>query len=167
MWIALFSNSGSELAEVIENVGTEPFMILNDRMRTPHDKRLLGKVRVMDHSNIVDYLSKLPKDVVVTLHGYLRILPEKAITDNTFNIHPGDIVKYPQLKGIHPQRKAIQEGLPSTGVVIHKVDSGVDTGEIQMLRTFNIPEGSNEESLINALRVIGVDMWTILLRNKL
>jgi methionyl-tRNA formyltransferase len=167
MWIALFSNSGTELAEVIERTGTWPDIILLDKYRTPIDKRITDKVQHSSHEDIKEYLKACPKDALVTMHGYLRVLPEECITDDTYNIHPGDIVKYPQLRGIHPQKKAIEEGLDSTGVVIHKVDAGVDTGEIQMLSVHSIKEGSDEASLIKELRDIGINMWVDFLRGKL
>ena len=167
MWIALFSNSGTELAEVIERTGKEPDIIFLDKFRTPIDKRIVDKVRYSSHEGVKDYLKASPKDTLVTLHGYLRLLPEECITDRTYNIHPGDIVMYPELRGIDPQKKAIELGLKSTGVVIHKVDAGIDTGEIQFVVTHDIEEGTDEETLIRELRDIGINMWINFLSGKI
>lgn len=167
MWIALFSNSGTELAEVIERTGVWPDIIFLDKFRTAVDKRIMAKVRYSTHDGIKEYLRNCPKDTLVTLHGYLRILPEECITNETYNIHPGDIVKYPELRGIHPQKKALDLGLPTTGVIIHRVDAGVDTGQIQMLSVVGIREDADEASLINDLRNVGIDMWVSFLKGKL
>ena len=82
-------------------------------------------------------------------------------------MHPGDIVKYPSLKGIHPQKKALQMGLEETGVVIHEVDKTVDGGEIIDYQTYKIKKDENLAGLINELRLLSIDMWIKFLNKKL
>ena len=51
-------------------------------------------------------------------------------TYNIYNLHPGLITKYPQLKGFNPQERAFKENLDTSGAVIHKVTPQLDSGEI-------------------------------------
>jgi folate-dependent phosphoribosylglycinamide formyltransferase PurN len=105
---------------------------------------------------------------LVTLHGYLRILPEEVVTTHeVINGHPGDIIKYPELKGKDPQAKAIDLGLPSTGVVLHKAVAEVDAGEILKHQERTIHAGTTTEQLILDLKALQLNLWCDLLRERL
>lgn len=167
MWVALFSNSGNELAEVCERLGRYPDRILVDKIRTTVHSDIDCRSELLSHKEILEELKNLPDDTIVTLHGYLRIINGDSIKENMYNVHPGDIIKYPELVGIHPQRRALDLKLPSTGVVIHKVTDELDGGEIQLFVGHDIKEGIDESTLIGELREIAVKMWVMLLRGKL
>jgi len=159
-WIALFSNSGNEIAEISKRLGRYPDRIICDKKRTEWNEYISDKVELVSHDNIINQLSvRAPLHSLVTLHGYLRILPPHSILPYTFNVHPGDIVKYPELKGIHPQKKALELKLPSTGVVIHEVTPVVDDGKIVMSESYIMKGDETEEILINNLRDLSIDMW--------
>jgi folate-dependent phosphoribosylglycinamide formyltransferase PurN len=51
-------------------------------------------------------------DAIVTLHGWLRVIPAYVCErSRIYNGHPGLITKYPELKGKDPQVRAfIKEG---------------------------------------------------------
>jgi folate-dependent phosphoribosylglycinamide formyltransferase PurN len=166
MWVALFSNSGSELAEVCERLGRYPDRILVDKIRTTVHSDIDCRSELLSHKEILEELKNLPDDAIVTLHGYLRIINGDSIKESMYNVHPGDIIKYPELVGIHPQRKAIDLKLPSTGVVIHKVTDELDGGEIQLFVSHDIEPGTDENKLIKELRDISIKMWMMLLRGK-
>ena len=169
MWIAIFSHSGSELASVIETIGREPDHIVTNQFETTKiDERLRNKIEYMEAKDIHDWLTAVADDgPVVTLHGYNRIVPERALTEKMYNVHPGDIETYPELRGIHPQRKALDLGLPRTGVVIHRVDEGVDTGKVIASQQYVIYDHETEISLINNLRELSINMWCELLEDIL
>lgn len=166
MWVALFSNSGSELAEVCARLGRVPDKIYLDKVRTNIDSSIDSLTTVLPHDTIMDELKDLPDDTIITLHGYLRIIRRECIKPNMYNVHPGDIIKYPELVGIHPQRKAVDLKLPSTGVVIHKVTDELDGGEIQLFVAHDIEPGTDENKLIKELRDVSIKMWVMLLRGK-
>lgn len=166
MWVALFSNSGSELGSLCRKLGTKPDVILCDKIRGEWDSDIANNTQLRDHNDIVDLLASYPEDTLITLHGYLRLIPQKAIKDNMYNVHPGDIIKYPQLKGIHPQAKALELNLPTTGVVIHKLTGEVDSGEIVSFAAYSMKENENKYSLINNLRDISINLWYEFLRGK-
>lgn len=76
---------------------------------------------------IIDYLTEFKIDLVV-LAGFMRIIGENLL--NAFpiiNIHPSLLPDFPGRHGIEDAFKA---GVKETGVTIHWVDSGVDSGPI-------------------------------------
>jgi len=65
---------------------------------------------------------------LVVLAGFMKILPPEfvaALTPKLINTHPSLLPKYP---GAHAVRDALADGAKVTGVTIHVVDEGVDTG---------------------------------------
>ena len=165
-WVALFSNSGKELAEVIDKIGIEPDLILCDQVRTDWDDRF-PSVQISPAHHIEDLLKNLNEDTLVTLHGYWRLLKASDIKAKIYNVHPGDIFKYPELKGIHPQKKAIELGLESTGVLIHRVDDTVDGGTPELFSDYVIHKGETVEGLTEELRHEAVKLWQIFFVGKL
>ena len=67
---------------------------------------------------------------LVVLAGFMKVLPANfvsALKGKLINIHPSLL---PEFKGAHAVRDALAAGATKTGVTIHYVDEGVDTGEI-------------------------------------
>lgn len=171
MWIAMFSQTGSEIAGIIERTGKQPDRIITNNMDSTqwHSGIYNSGVAVMkaSHKDIVSYLNEV-KPAKITLHGYLRILPESVCDRHTiWNGHPGDIVKYPELKGKDPQKKALDLGLPSTGVVLHECIPEVDAGKIVRHAQVDIPEYCKEEQLISILKGLQLDLWVDLIEEIL
>ncbi|CAK8053905.1 phosphoribosylglycinamide formyltransferase [Eupransor demetentiae] len=66
----------------------------------------------------------------ILLAGYMRILGEtliKAYPGRIVNIHPALLPNFPGREGI---KDAYEAGVAETGVTIHLVDAGIDTGPI-------------------------------------
>ena len=169
MWIAIFSHSGSELASIVEVLGKKPdYIITNNHDISKIDYRIEElNPTFMKANEIHDYLEEInDQNPLVTLHGYNRIIPLDSLCDKMYNVHPGDTIKYPELRGKDPQKKALELGLNSTGVIIHQVDEGVDTGETQMVGTHPIREGITEKELIDELRVVAISLWCAFLVGK-
>ncbi|MDT2658332.1 phosphoribosylglycinamide formyltransferase [Enterococcus hulanensis] len=67
---------------------------------------------------------------LVVLAGYMRIIGKDLLAEfpnRIVNIHPALLPNFPGLHGI---KDAYEAGVKETGVTIHYVDSGVDTGPI-------------------------------------
>lgn len=172
MWIALFSQTGSEIYNIAQRLDRYPdFILTNNQDRDNWHPGLLDARCMMigTHKELMDTMAIMPAwDALVTLHGYLRILPETIVDRfEIVNGHPGDIVKYPELKGKDPQAKAIELGLPSSGVVLHKAVAEVDAGEILKHQERNIHAGTTTEQLILDLKAIQLDLWCELLRERI
>ncbi len=74
------------------------------------------------------------------LAGYMRILGETLLKafrsekcTRIVNIHPSLLPAYP---GIHSYERAFSDGVEESGVTIHFVDGGVDTGPIILQNKF-------------------------------
>lgn len=78
-------------------------------------------------ADTLEFLKANNFDLVV-LAGYMRILP-KEITEyiKIINIHPSLL---PDFKGMDAIKQAYESGISQTGVTVHYVDEGVDTGPI-------------------------------------
>lgn len=78
---------------------------------------------------IVDLLEKYDIDLVC-LAGYMKIVGTtllKAYEGRIINIHPAYLPEFP---GAHGIDDAWEAGVDQSGVTIHWVDSGVDTGTV-------------------------------------
>ncbi|ORI78082.1 phosphoribosylglycinamide formyltransferase [Leuconostoc mesenteroides subsp. cremoris] len=77
-------------------------------------------------------INQLETDQVdgILLAGYMRILTPKLIdaySGKIINLHPAMLPKFP---GRHSILDAFEAVVPETGVTVHFVDNGIDTGEI-------------------------------------
>ncbi len=60
------------------------------------------------------------------------------------NVHPSLLPKYP---GVHSLQEALDAGDSQTGMTIHVIDDGVDTGNILLQKTCPILPGDTLETL--------------------
>ncbi len=83
---------------------------------------------------------------LVVLAGFMKILPPEfvaALSPNLINTHPSLLPKYP---GAHAVRDALADGATVTGVTIHVVDEGVDTGpQIAQAEVAVLPDETEHE----------------------
>lgn len=80
------------------------------------------------HEAILAFLAQ-PFDLLI-LAGYMRILPPEIVEplpQRILNIHPSLLPAYP---GLHAIQRAWEAGERHTGVSVHFVDRGVDTGPL-------------------------------------
>jgi folate-dependent phosphoribosylglycinamide formyltransferase PurN len=167
-WIAFFSQTGSELYEVCEQLKKYPDVIVTNNQELNNiTEDLIGKSQMRflpEKPTAQDYYTVLTADAVVTLHGWLRIVPGAVCkTNEIYNGHPGLINKHPQLKGKDPQAKAVELQLETSGCVIHRVTAEVDDGEILVHRETSI-KGLTEEETITHLHGLSVELWVKFLR---
>ena len=91
---------------------------------------------------------------LVVLAGFMRILPANfvnALKGRLINTHPSLLPLYP---GAHAVRDALAAKATITGVTIHKVDEGVDTGEIIVQQSVPVDANDSESSLHEKIKVI-------------
>jgi phosphoribosylglycinamide formyltransferase-1 len=83
----------------------------------------------------------------VVLAGFMRVLTPvflDAYAGRIVNVHPALLPSFP---GVNAQRQALEHGVKITGVTVHFVDSGVDTGPIIAQRAVPVLPGDDEASL--------------------
>ena len=117
---------------------------------------------------IEQYLQYLHEDALVTMHGWLRIVPGDVCEKrNIYNGHPGLITEYPQLKGKDPQQKAIDLGLEYSGCVLHKATAELDGGPIVDVSDKVVIESKTTDEVFASLHEASVNMWVKFLQKKL
>ena len=173
-WIAFFSQTGSEIADVAECLGRWPDRIItNDRpehLRTI-DPRVeeKGYFTFNNKPSIEEYEEALFyfPEAIITLHGWLRIMPPSICEKfKIYNGHPGLITEYPELKGKDPQIRAFEGKYPTAGAVLHKVTAGVDEGKIIAEERFNA-HNLELNDLFRILRDRSLYMWHNFLKRVL
>ncbi|MBF0787739.1 MULTISPECIES: phosphoribosylglycinamide formyltransferase [unclassified Streptococcus] len=94
---------------------------------------------------IVDLLEQHQIDLVV-LAGYMKIVSEtllSAYEGRIINIHPAYLPEFP---GAHGIEDAWEAGVDQSGVTVHWVDRGIDTGQIiKQVRVPRYKEDSLED----------------------
>src|SRR3989440_808146 len=78
---------------------------------------------------MADWLQLRGVDLVV-LAGYMHLLTPgflERFPDRVVNVHPSLL---PQFPGAHPIDDALAAGVETTGVTVHYVDGGLDTGAV-------------------------------------
>lgn len=83
----------------------------------------------------VQLLFRSTDPLLITLHGWLRIIPAEICemhSGRIFNGHPALIDEYPDLKGLDQQESIVnaQDRYPYIGSVVHEVTAGVDEGKV-------------------------------------
>jgi phosphoribosylglycinamide formyltransferase 1 len=89
-------------------------------------------------------IAKHEPDLVV-LAGFMRVLGATVVTRfRIVNTHPALLPAFP---GAHAVRDALAAGVSSTGVTVHWVDEGVDTGPVIAQVAVPVSAGDDEDSL--------------------
>lgn len=94
------------------------------------------------------------KPDLIALAGYMRMLSPKfleAYPDRVLNIHPALLPSFP---GVHGIKDAWDYGVKVTGVTLHLVDGGMDTGPIVLQEALPVQEGESLEALEERIHAI-------------
>ena len=171
-WFAFFSHTGSEIVNLYKRIGIAPDCITTNK--SPDDPEInkgifdlpsriqymCNKPTAADYDNL---LNECEGGCICTLHGWMRIIPKSICKDyEIYNLHPGLITKYPELKGKDPQDR-VQDHHKKIGVVIHEVIPEVDSGEI-LVEVSQINPSSN---IHDTLKTTALEAWITLFEKKL
>jgi phosphoribosylglycinamide formyltransferase-1 len=168
--VVLISGGGSNLKAVLEATedSTYPVNILavgadNDADGLAHADRYGIPTFVVSPSNfenraawaeeLLASIKNFNPDLII-LAGFMRILPPnfvRAVSPRLINTHPSLLPLFP---GAHAVHDAMAAGATETGVTIHIVDEGVDTGpHLAQAKVAVLPEDT-EESLHERIKVV-------------
>ena len=95
---------------------------------------------------LADAVAEHQPDLVVCA-GFMRILGRPvldAFPQRVVNTHPSLLPAFP---GAHAVRDALAYGVKVTGVTVHLVDEGVDTGPVVAQASVSVEPGDDEPSL--------------------
>jgi phosphoribosylglycinamide formyltransferase-1 len=102
---------------------------------------------------------------LVALAGFMRILGPKLVSRfRIVNTHPALLPAFP---GAHAVRDALAAGASTTGVTVHWVDDGVDTGAIIVQAEVPIRPGDDEDSLRERIQAAEKPLYVNAIRTVL
>ena len=100
---------------------------------------------------IADWLQERGVGLVV-LAGYMKLIAPEFLArfpQRVINVHPALLPAFPGLRVI---QQALDYGAKVTGVTVHFVDDGVDTGPINLQRALEIGDAADADELHARLR---------------
>lgn len=160
----LASGNGSNFQAILDAIATHRLqaqvriLIVNNPAARALDRAKQAGVStvVINHREFPDreafdkalgsWLDQAGVDLVV-LAGFMRVLGSALINrykNRIVNIHPSLLPAFP---GLHAIEKAHAAQVTETGVTVHIVDTGVDTGPILAQQALAIVPGETLESL--------------------
>jgi len=184
IWKTFFSQSGSEIYEISKNIGRFPDAIITNKSFEEMDKinpNLLERcfdrfIFLPKKPTVQEYREAIRHTDIITLHGYLRILPPEICGRfKIYNGHPGLITKFPELKGKDPQAKVwfshAERPYYQHGHVIHEVIPEVDAGKVVSEKEFYCKNIYNEFNSLNdyigKLHKVAIENWVGFMRKSL
>jgi phosphoribosylglycinamide formyltransferase-1 len=105
------------------------------------------------------------KPDLIVLAGFMRILPASfvsAVAPRMINTHPSLLPLFP---GAHAVHDAMVAGAKQTGVTIHIVDEGVDTGPHLAQAAVDISPEDSEESLHERIKTVERELLVQVVRD--
>jgi len=99
---------------------------------------------------IGDWLTQRDVDLIV-LAGYMQLLSPRFVErfrSRIVNVHPALLPSFPGLDAIE---QALEHGVRITGVTVHFVDEGVDSGPIILQRPVPVPPSRDLNELEDAI----------------
>jgi phosphoribosylglycinamide formyltransferase-1 len=163
----LLSGNGTNLRAMIDKG-------LNISFVASNNSKSLG-LKIAKNANIPSYswknVSELEDEVLkliikynvklLVLAGYMRLLSKNFVNSlpSKFivNVHPSLLPKY---KGMNAIQQAIDDCAEYTGVTIHYVDEGMDSGSIIKQDSIKINEIDTVESLKDRLQAIEYRLYS-------
>ena len=99
---------------------------------------------------IGDWIEERDADLVV-LAGYMQLLSSELVgrfAHRIINVHPALLPSFPGLDAV---QQALDHGVKITGVTVHFVDEGVDSGPIILQRPIPVPVDRQWQTLEDAI----------------
>ena len=108
----------------------------------------------VNHEDFIEYLRTLSPELIVTVHFERLLKPEliDIAPKGCINIHPSLLPLY---KGLAPQHWPLINGDKETGITVHFIDEGMDTGNIILQEKIQI----NDEDYISDLQLRILPMY--------
>jgi phosphoribosylglycinamide formyltransferase-1 len=155
----LVSGSGTNLQVLLDDPAIRPHiaLVVSDRPGVRALQRATvagietvviapGSDRGALSAAVADALTRRGIDVMVSA-GYMRVLGPPVVDrwrDRWLNVHPALLPSFP---GIRAVADALAAGVKVTGVTVHLVDAGVDTGPIVLQEAIAIRPDDDWDSL--------------------
>lgn len=102
---------------------------------------------------------------LIVLAGYMRIVGPALLAaygGRTVNVHPSLLPHFP---GLHAVRQALLAGVPETGVTVHYIDEGIDTGPVIAQARVPVLPGDTEEALLERVHAAEHALLPVVVRD--
>lgn len=157
--VVLFSGNGSNLKNLLENSSNIKDKLVYEGAFTNNPKA--GGIEICHNFNLdvcvcndedinaelLKFLNQHDPDLIV-LAGYMKIIPPEIVNQYSgkiVNIHPSLLPKYP---GLNTYAKVLANHDVYNGATVHFVTCDLDQGPIIIQGKYNVPNGSDESSLV-------------------
>jgi phosphoribosylglycinamide formyltransferase-1 len=107
---------------------------------------------------MADWIDSRGTDLIA-LAGYMQLLSSPFVArfrNRVVNVHPALLPSFPGLDAIG---QALAAGAVVTGVTVHFVDEGVDTGPAIVQREVPVPAGRNRAQLEEAIHAVEHELY--------
>lgn len=178
--VVLASGNGTNLQAILDRLhGRDGFAVVG----VGSDKRealALGRARAARVETAVfpreEFADRAARDVamgdwaeglrpdLIVLGGYMQLLSPGFVgrfRDRIVNVHPALLPAFPGLDAVG---QALEAGVDVTGVTVHYVDEGVDTGPPILQREVPVPASRSREELENALHAVEHELFAEAIR---
>ena len=167
----LVSGSGTNLQTLIEQLhqdetsGIDIAVVISDRrkayalIRAERAGIPTHVVRTQDFENRVDFDAEISRLIehyaaeLIVLAGFMKIFQFPFVhkyQNRIINVHPTLLPAFP---GAHPVADTLAYGVKISGVTVHFVDKGIDSGPIIAQSVVPVLDTDDEESLHNRIQV--------------
>ena len=172
--VVLASGSGTTLQAIIDALASNVVAAGTDRPGCPamaHAQAagvVTFAVALADHPDrtewnvaLADAIAAYEPDLVV-LAGFMRLLADEVVTRfRIVNTHPSLLPSFP---GAHAVRDALAYGVRVSGVTVHWVDGGVDTGPIIAQAAVPVRPDDDEPTLQARIQAVEKPLYVETLR---
>ncbi len=148
-------DDGLPICAVASNVGGVPALERAARAGIPTDVFPLEAFETREERDrhMAEWLAGLGADLVVCA-GYMHILTA-AFLDRfphcVINVHPSLLPAFPGTRAV---ADALAAGVSETGVTVHEVDVGVDTGRVILQERMPILAGDTSETVLERVHAV-------------
>jgi len=107
---------------------------------------------------MANWIESLAADLIV-LAGYMQLLSSGFVArfaNRIVNIHPALLPSFPGLDAIG---QALAAGVDVTGVTVHFVDEGVDTGPVIVQREVSVPADRDRARLESTVHAVEHELY--------
>jgi phosphoribosylglycinamide formyltransferase-1 len=173
--VVLASGSGTNLQAILDQLhGRDGFAVVgvgSDK----REARALRRAREAEVPTSVfpreEFADRVARDLamgdwiegrapdLVALAGYMQLLSPGFVgrfRDRIVNVHPALLPAFPGLDAVG---QALEAGVDVTGVTVHFVDEGVDTGPPILQREVPVPPARDREELEIALHAVEHELY--------
>jgi phosphoribosylglycinamide formyltransferase-1 len=166
----LASGAGTNLQAILDTVhrrdGIEVVAVASDKPGAKSLERAAGAGVESAVFTAADYASREERDDVMAdwlgardvgllvLAGYMQLLTPgfiRRFENRIINVHPALLPSFPGLDAVG---QALEHGVRVTGVTVHFVDEGVDTGPIILQRAVPIPRSRDRAALEDEIHAV-------------